>query len=147
MSVLNATVATFNASIPAIQNIPGIVWGITFEPLPPAIYARHGGANALGLSDRTEALVVCLFTATWLRAADDDAVNLATQALVAAVEDNARALGGLDPYKYLNYAAPWQRVIENYGEESVRKLQKVRRRVDPRNVFTYGVPGGFKIPT
>ena len=84
-------------------------------------------------------LAVCLLTSTWLRAADDDAANQATRAFEAAVEENARAMGGLDPYRYLNYAAPWQGVVGNYGEESVRELQTVRRLVDPRSAFIYGV--------
>ncbi|TGJ82176.1 hypothetical protein E0Z10_g6569 [Xylaria hypoxylon] len=76
---------------------------------------------------------------------DDALVNEATHNLMAAIEDAARQIGDLDPYIYLNYADKDQDPIASYGAASVSRLQEVRDRVDPRGVFTYQVPGGFKI--
>ncbi len=150
--MLNSTYLHWNHSLPAIENVPGIIWSVSLEPLPPAIYARaaRGGPrrrNALGLDGRASgALVVTLLSATWAEAADDERVEAAARHMMAAIEADARALGAYDPFVYLNYAAPWQDPIANYGEEAVRRLQEVRKRVDPKGVFTRQVPGGFKVP-
>lgn len=117
------------------------------DPLPPLLYTRHAGANALGLADRKgRALIVVNLSMTWLDAADDDAVERAARALVAAIQRDIGELDALDPFLYSNYAAPWQRPITGYGEASVERLRKVRRVYDPGQVFTDLVPGGAKIP-
>jgi hypothetical protein len=133
--------------VASVRGIPGIVWSLGFDPLPPQLYARHAGANALGLAGRKgDTLIVVNMIATWSDAADDDTVDKASKALVSAIQRDLRQLGALDPFIYINYAAPWQRPIEAYGEASVEKLRRVQRVYDPRRVFTDLVPGGFKIP-
>ncbi|KAI1363924.1 hypothetical protein F5Y08DRAFT_353982 [Xylaria arbuscula] len=145
--VLNATWACFNEGVPDIQGIEGIVWSLVLEPLPPAFYARHGKMNSLGLSNRTEPLVVVLLTASWSNAADDDVVAGAAKKLLGDIESATQALGGWDPYKYLNYAGASQDPLGSYGEESLNHLRRVRSRFDPEGVFTHRVPGGFKVPS
>lgn len=117
------------------------------DPLPPLLYARHASANALGMEDRKgTALIIIDLNVMWSDAADDDAVYKATKALVVAIQQSVSELGGLDPFLYVNYAAPWQRPIESYGKDGVERLRKVRKAYDPKRVFTDLVPGGFKIP-
>ncbi len=151
--MVNSTYLHWNRSLHTIESIPGIVWSVSLEPLPPAIYARAArrsgsqGRNALGLDGRASgALVVTLLSATWAEAADDERVEAAARDMMAAIESDARVMGAHDPFIYLNYAAPWQDPIASYGEEAVRRLQEVRKWVDPTGVFTRQVPGGFKVP-
>ncbi len=143
--VLKAAYAAWNASLDQIRGVSNLIWALTLEPLPPQIYARHAKENTLGLDGRSKSLVVTLFTLQWSEASDDALVNEATHNLMAAIEDVARQIGDLDPYIYLNYADKDQDPIASYGAASVSRLQEVRDRVDPRGVFTYQVPGGFKI--
>ncbi|KAL2005432.1 hypothetical protein VTN00DRAFT_2643 [Thermoascus crustaceus] len=150
LPILNATYQLWNASLAAIQDIPGISWAISLEPLPPAIYARAaaaGDSNAFGsLSEVKGSLVVNLLSAGWTDEADDTKVEKAARELFTGIEDEARKLGVYEPFVYLNYAAPWQDPIASYGSKSVGKLKEVSKRVDPKGVFRFNVPGGFKIP-
>ncbi|KAI0414251.1 hypothetical protein F5X98DRAFT_349821 [Xylaria grammica] len=147
VEAINATVSAWNASIGSIRAIPGIVWGLGMDPLPPQMYTRRAQSNALGLVNRKgKALIIVNLTVTWSNAADDEAVDEAARALVAAIRRDVGGLDALDPFVYSNYAAPWQRPIESYGAASLERLRRVKRVYDPRQVFTNLVPGGFKIP-
>ncbi|KAI5866712.1 putative oxidoreductase [Durotheca rogersii] len=146
-AMIRATYDAFDASLSLLQGVAGLMWAVNLEPLPPQIYTRGGAdANALGLAEQSGSLVVCLVSPSWSDTAHDEQVYEAARSLMADVEDRAKKLGVYHPYIYLDYAAPWQAVIQGYGEESVKKLQKLRKRVDPGHVFTRKVTGGFKIP-
>ncbi|EDP54949.1 hypothetical protein KXX16_006847 [Aspergillus fumigatus] len=147
VAMLNATYRQWRASLAAIEDVPGIVWSVSLEPLPPAIYARASTTNCLGLSQTSGALVVTLLNATWEDEADDAKVEQAARALVDRIEDDARQLDAYEPYVYLNYAAAWQDPIASYGKASVEKLQRVSQAVDPKGVFKNQMPGGFKLPS
>ncbi|RHZ72756.1 hypothetical protein CDV55_105257 [Aspergillus turcosus] len=144
--MLNATYQRWSSSLAAIEDVPGIVWSISLEPLPPAIYARASTTNSMGLSEASGSLVVTLLSATWEDEADDARVEQAARALFTGIEDDARKLDAYEPYVYLNYAAEWQDPIATYGKESIENLQRVSQAVDPNGVFRNKMPGGFKIP-
>lgn len=144
--MIRATFDAFNASVPKVQDIPGLRWNINLEAVPPQLYARDAKNNALGLADRTKTLVVCLLSPAWSNAEDDEKIYAAARELMEDINRRAKSLEVYDPYIYMNYAAPWQDVISSYGKASVAQLQKLRSRVDPHLVFTRQVPGGFKIP-
>lgn len=146
-AMIRETYAAFNASLAAVKNLTGIMWALNLEPLPPQIYQRGASENAFGLGNRNETLVVCLLSPSWPDVDQDDQVYAAARALMDDIEARAKKLKVYDPYIYLNYAAPWQDVITSYGKESVSELQALRARVDPREIFTRVVPGGFKVPT
>ncbi|KAK4236591.1 hypothetical protein C8A03DRAFT_35490 [Achaetomium macrosporum] len=162
LPMLQSTYTHWNKSLPAVENVPGMVWSISLEPLPPAIYQRaaraapaSGGKNCMGLDaandndgqrSKKDALVITLLSATWADAADDEKVERAAREMMDGIERDAKALGAWHPFVYLNYAAPWQDPIASYGEEALGRLLEVRKRVDPKGVFTRLVPGGFKIP-
>ncbi|KAI0970126.1 hypothetical protein F4678DRAFT_437622 [Xylaria arbuscula] len=146
-AAINATVLAWNASIASVHGIPGLVWGLGLDPLPPQLYARRASENALGLTDRNgSTLIVVDLNAKWSDAAFDGAVDAAARALIAAIRRDVGSLGQLDPFLYINYAAPWQNPIKSYGPDNVARLQRVRRKYDPNRVFTDLSPGGFKIP-
>lgn len=145
-AVLNATYLRFNESLSAVEGVANIVWALTLEPLPPALYARHARSNALGLQDRKESLVVVLLTASYTDAADDDTIDGAGKALMEGIEEDARELDATDPFVYLPYAAEYQDPIAGYGVENLRRLRAVAEEVDPTGVFQTQVPGGFKFP-
>lgn len=144
--MLKAAYSQWQASLPRVRGISNLVWALALEPLPPKIYARHAEENALGLADRSGSLVVALLTVSWTEASDDAVLNDAAEKLMDAIENEARQLDGLDPFVYLNYADKNQDPIGSYGAASVRRLQAVQARVDPKGVFTNQVPGGYKIP-
>ncbi|KAI1453956.1 putative oxidoreductase [Annulohypoxylon moriforme] len=144
-SMLNATFSIWQDSLSEIKSVSGITWSLSLEPLPPAIYAKGATANSLGLGERTKPLVVMLLTTSFKYAKDKQQVEEASRRFISAVKEEEQKQGADDPWVYLNYAAPWQDPIGSYGEESLRLLREVRKRVDPLEVFTHNVPGGFKI--
>ncbi|KAI1751032.1 putative oxidoreductase [Xylaria castorea] len=144
-AAIKATYLRFNESLPAFMSIANISLGYTTEPLPPALYARHEDTNPFGLGKNNQSLLIGLYYASWTDPADDEQVAKASRALVKAIEDDSRRMGAYIPFQYLNYAASWQDPIASYGAESVRRMRKVAREVDPHGVFTHQVPGGFKL--
>lgn len=146
-AMIRATYDAFNTSLSLLQNVAGLMWAVNIEPLPPQIYMRGGAdTNALGLAKHKGSLAVCLVSPSWSDASQDEQVYDAARSLMADIESKAKKLRLYDPYIYLDYAAPWQMVIKGYGKESVERLQKLRKRVDPGEMFTRKVTGGFKIP-
>ncbi|KAI1110833.1 putative oxidoreductase [Nemania sp. NC0429] len=147
-AMIRETYAAFNASVPLIKDVTGISWALSLEPVPPQIYTRGGtDTNALGLTkENGRSLVVCLISPSWSDAAQNDQVYAAARSLMDDIVARAKTLNAHTPYIYLAYAAPWQEVIQSYGAENVKKLQQLRARVDPNQVFTKRVDGGFKIP-
>ncbi|RWA06500.1 hypothetical protein EKO27_g8599 [Xylaria grammica] len=146
-AMIRATYEAFQASLPLLQNVTGIMWAVNIEPLPPQLYTRNGAdTNAFGLDNDGGSLAVFLISPSWSDGAQDEIVYGAARSLLADIEARAKALGVFHPYIYLNYAAPWQDPIASYGEASVTKLRALRKRVDPKEVFTRKLAGGFKIP-
>ncbi|KAL3451767.1 hypothetical protein BJX65DRAFT_266833 [Aspergillus insuetus] len=145
--MLAATYNNWNASLASIETIPGIVWSMALDPLPPSFYARHADTNSMGLPNAPdgEPLVIAQLTASWDNEGDDETVERAARALIEGIERDAKELNAFNPFLYLNYAADWQDPIASYGEESVERLKKLSGEVDPRGVFRDGVKG-FKIP-
>lgn len=145
--MIQASYNAFDLSTPLVKDIPGISWSIVLEPLPPSLYTRYGAKkNSLGLDQASETLVVFLISAAWSDAAHDQQVYSAAAILVENIENKAKSLAAYAPFVYANYAAPWQDVIQSYGTENVRKLRRLRDKVDPQHFFTNKLKGGFKIP-
>lgn len=136
----------FNASMGDIEDVENIVYALTLEPLPPALYARHASSNPLGFQDRTQSLIIVLLTVSYTSEVDDAKVQQVSKAMMGGIEDDARKLNLLDPFVYLNYASSDQDPIASYGEENVQRLRSIAQAVDPEGVFRTQVPGGFKIP-
>lgn len=146
-SMIRAAYDAFDASLSLLDNVTGLMWGVNIEPVPPEMYTNGGAyTNALGLTECSASLAIFLISPSWTDPAHDEKVYSAARSLIADVERRAKNLGVYDPFIYLDYAAPWQEVIKGYGEENVKKLQELRKRVDPNEVFTHKVEGGFKIP-
>ncbi|OOO09330.1 FAD linked oxidase domain-containing protein [Aspergillus oryzae] len=146
LPMLTAVYQHWDSSLESVEGIPGMVWAISLEPLPPAIYARNASRNTLGLADASGSLVVTLLSATWDDESDDEEVEKAARELFDNIDNDARKLGVYEPFVYLNYAAPWQDPISSYKSKNVQLLKRVSQDVDPKRVFQTNVPGGFKLP-
>lgn len=144
--MLNAVYQRWNTSLDSIRDIPGIVWAISLEPLPAALYKR--AKNSMGLEDANKSLMITLLSATWDNPEDDATAEATAKALFVDIEEDAHRLGAYHPYVYLNYAAAplWQDPIASYGSESIERMRRVSREVDPQGAFNKMMPGGFKIP-
>ncbi|KAE8408386.1 hypothetical protein BDV37DRAFT_295913 [Aspergillus pseudonomiae] len=146
LPMLEAVYQRWDSSLANVDTIPGMVWAISLEPLPQAIYARNASKNALGLDDVSGSLVVTLLSATWDNESDDEKVEKAARELFDNIDNDARKLGLYEPFVYLNYAAQWQDPISSYKSKNVELLKRVSEEVDPQRLFQTIVPGGFKLP-
>ena len=136
----------WNETLANVKDISGIIWSLTYQPLPPVITSKSAGlgGNSLGLIGE-ENLVVTQLTVTWTNAADSEYIEGQARDFITRFEEEARARGLYSEFKYLNYANRNQDPIGGYGTESKARLQEVSRRYDPEGLFQEALPGGFKL--
>ena len=65
--------------------------------------------------------------------------------LLEKIEDLIRSRNLYDPFVFLNDAFTTQPVIRKYGKANLERMQDVSKAYDPRGMFQYQVPGGFKL--
>lgn len=134
-----------NSTLQPIRMIDGIVYYLSFQPLPPSITSKGAGNNSLGLDPSAGPLTNVLLGVQWLNPIDDANVDAAVRDFIRRSRDAARARGLLNKFLYLNYANKWQDPISSYGAASKARLQAASRKHDPDGIFQKAVPGGFKL--
>ena len=82
---------------------------------------------------------------SWSEAQDDELFITAGKALTDGIEAFTAQKGTSVPYVYLNYADKGQAPLEGYGEVMGAFMKDVAERYDPRGVFQWLMPGGFKV--
>jgi hypothetical protein len=140
----------WNSTMAALTTLPSLASaGMTFEPIPTAITSKSErlGGNSLGLDARDGNLVLLQISLTWTSAADDKTMMMASEKLNNRIDAAAKSWGVFNRWKYLNYAAPYQEVIEGYGTISKSHLRAMSKVYDPLGFFQKVVPGGFKLFT
>ena len=139
----------WNTSIPPIANVTNLIYSLTLQPIPPAITKRTAllGGDSLGLDPSDGALVLCQASISWSVISDDARVYSTAKEFFDEVDRVSKAAGLFNRFKYLNYAASWQKPIDGYGRKNKDNLQAVSRKYDPKGWFQTGVPGGFKLFT
>ena len=76
-----------------------------------------------------------LVLSDWTNPEDEATIREASRKIVDRAETVAKQNGTFLRFKYLNYASRDQDPLAGYGEENVRRLKDVARRVDPGGVF------------
>ena len=145
--MLSSAYSLWKNSSPQVANVSGILWTLSLQPLPPPIIAKAKaqGGNSLGLDPSEGALVLCLLSASWSEASDDDIVHGAGKKLFDDIKQAAVFKGLFNKFEYLNYAASFQDPIAGFRQEIQKHLQAVSRKYDPTGFFQTTVPGGFKL--
>ncbi|KAL8813184.1 MAG: hypothetical protein Q9200_000451 [Gallowayella weberi] len=128
-----------------IKLAAGLVYSLSFQPLPTAITTKSSNSNSLGLDASDGNLVLTLITVTWTSATDDAAVNAAANAWYRDAKAASVKARLSNEYVYLNYAAPGQDPIAGYGAGNQANLRAVSRKYDPLQIFQKAVPGAFKL--
>lgn len=146
-AMMNTIYEIGNEVVQRLRSVPAIKWSLSFQPLPTVIQAvaATNGGNSLGLDESDGDLFNVLLTATWDTEAADGLVEAQAKQLFDRANAQASAIGVLNEYIYLNYAAPWQDPITGYGAAAKASLQAASRRYDPKGLFQRNVPGGFKL--
>ncbi|KAF9260454.1 FAD-binding domain-containing protein [Marasmius fiardii PR-910] len=107
--------------------------------------ARTPVYNAL---KRSNADLVCiLIFATWTSPADDADMKQATNTLGSWAEAEARKLGLLDDFIYLNYANEQQRVYErSVTPDDLDRMREIQKTYDASGTYEKLWRGGYKLP-
>ncbi|KAF2278012.1 oxidoreductase FAD-binding protein [Westerdykella ornata] len=136
-----------DAAAKELITVVGLVFTMTFQPLPYAVYSKSAstGGNVLGLDRFRDDLINLLFTISWQLPLDNARVEARLKALETDINNLARSKGILNEFIYLNYASAWQDPIRAYGDANVGFLRGVSRKYDPNGLFQRAVPGGFKL--
>jgi FAD/FMN-containing dehydrogenase len=142
-------VEIFQEEVAPIKAVEDLLPCLVLQPLAQnsvTLMSKNGG-NALGLKSSDGTLVILSISWSWKSAADDAVVYAAYHKFFERAEAVAKEMGLWHRYKYANYAQASQDVWAGYGEESVERLRKVQREVDPKGVFAKGGLGGagFKL--
>ncbi|KAF2843080.1 FAD-binding domain-containing protein [Patellaria atrata CBS 101060] len=130
-----------------IQELPGVALSLTFQPISrPLLQAsERKGGNVLGLERSEAPLVLCLVSALWSDASQDEIIYSVGRRLTDQIIRSAKKKGLFNEWVYLNYASSWQDPLKGYGERNKQKLRAASRKYDPTGVFQKQVPGGFKL--
>ncbi|KAI4185860.1 MAG: hypothetical protein L6R41_003874 [Letrouitia leprolyta] len=136
-----------DTALQPIKSVLGLVYSLSFQPLPVAIYTKStsGNPNSLGLDASDGNLALALLTVTWTLASDDAAVTAAANAWLKAAKAASIKEGKGNEYVYLNYAAPGQDPIAGYGSGNRAGLRVVSKKYDSSQIFQRAVMGGFKL--
>ncbi|KAI4245568.1 MAG: hypothetical protein L6R40_002369 [Gallowayella cf. fulva] len=134
-----------DTALQPIKLVPGLVYSLTFQPLPTAITTKAANANSLGLDASDGNLVLTLLTISWVSPTDDVAVTAAANTWLKAAKAASVKAGLSNEHVYLNYAAPGQDPIAGYGAANKAALRRVSRKYDLDQIFQKAVPGAFKL--
>lgn len=136
-----------DSALQPIKLVPGLVYSLTYQPLPTAITTKATAANpnSLGLDASDGNLVLTLISVLWTSAADDAAVTAAAHTWLKAAKAASVKAGLSNDYVYLNYAAPGEDPITGYGAANKASLRRVSKKYDPDQIFQKAVPGAFKL--
>lgn len=99
----------------------------------------------MGIDPLDGPLMSILLLSFWQNKEDDDKIHSTFKGVIEAVDQDAATRGTAVPYKYMNYAAPFQDPINTYGKENKAKLQATSKKYDPEALFQKGVSGGWKL--
>ena len=131
----------WNATVSTVSSAQNITYSMVFQRLPAILPNK----NSLGLTEKDQRRVLCLFSISWANEADDALITNTVKTLIADIEAEAKTQGLFSPFKYLNYVGQFQDPISGYGEVSKANLQAVSRKYDPKGFFQERVSGGFKL--
>lgn len=141
----------FDETATLLSNVTGGVVTLAVMPISETyILANRGNSTAgdpMGI-DASKAPFVWV-EQSWLYVLGSDTAYM--ESVMATVNDkideNLAQLGDgvRTPYLYLNDADKGQPVFEGYNQDNVAKLQEIRNKYDPSNIYTDQMPGGFKV--
>ncbi|KAH9905907.1 hypothetical protein F4778DRAFT_683233 [Xylariomycetidae sp. FL2044] len=130
-----------------LKSIEGLTTSLTLQAYPESLLDKTAtaGGNSLGIDPLDGPLMSILILSFWQNKGDDDSIHSTFKGVIEAVDKDAVKRGTAVPYKYMNYAAPFQDPIGSYGEENKAKLQATSEKYDPEGLFQKAVVGGWKL--
>ncbi|KAI1170499.1 hypothetical protein F4777DRAFT_110779 [Nemania sp. FL0916] len=130
-----------------LKSVEGLTTSFTLQAYPKSLLDKtaSAGGNSLGIDPLDGPLMSILILSFWQNKEDDGKIHSTFKGVIEAVDQDATTRGTAVPYKYMNYAAPFQDPIGSYGEKTRAKLQATSKKYDPEGLFQKGVVGGWKL--
>lgn len=134
-SVLEAAVDEFERLIqPLFAADPALVAQAMYQPIPSGMF-QHMTDSPVKLTDGP--VFVFFLSFVWTDSSRDMRYESTLREIHKWVEYRVRALGGYRDWKYWNYAAGWQDVYQDYGNDVHDRLFSVAEAYDPDRLFYF----------
>jgi hypothetical protein len=146
-STLMAAYEIYVNALGPLKAAEGLTTSFTLQAYPKSLLNKTppAGGNSLGLNPQDGPLMSTLILSFWKNKEDSDKIHETFKGVIESIDKDAATRGTAVPYKYTNYAAPFQDPIGSYGEENKGRLQAASKKYDPEGLFQKGVPGGWKL--
>lgn len=106
---------------------------------------QKNGGNALGIDPFYGPYFILNFNAAWTKPGDEPKFHAVIANTIQLIKAEAQRRNLDNDFVYLNYASEFQDPIASYGKENKERLVRISRKYDPKQVFQYLQPGGFKL--
>ena len=138
---------TFYAQEATVADVEKILLIAAIQPITDsAIKAmQKNGGNALGLDLSKGPYFVLNFNAAWTKAEDEPKFQAVIANTIKLIKAEAKRRNLDNDFIYLNYASEFQDPIGSYGKKNKERLIQISKKYDPKQVFQYLQPGGFKL--
>ncbi|KAF3120332.1 hypothetical protein TWF703_002642 [Orbilia oligospora] len=125
---------------------PG-VFTLAYEPYATSMLSasQRTGGNALSLDRQDGPLMLALLTYSWINQTESATRTAAVKASVERMKRFAQAEEKHIDFIYINAAAPDQDPFRGYGQVNYQRLRDIRRKYDPKGVFSVLQAGGFHL--
>jgi hypothetical protein len=145
--LLQFIVDTFYAQEATVTDVEKILLIMAIQPITEsAIKAmQKNGGNALGLDPDNGPYFVLNFNAAWNNKEDEPKFHGVIANIIKLVNAEAKRRNLDNDFVYLNYASEYQDPISSYGAKNKQRLIEISKKYDPKQVFQYLQPGGFKL--
>ena len=145
--LLQFIIETFYTQEATIADVEKILLIMAIQPITESATKamQKNGGNALGLDPSNGPYFVLNFNAAWNKAEDEAKFHTVIGNVVKLIKAEAKKSNLDNDFVYLNYASEFQDPISSYGKENKERLIRVSKKYDPKQVFQYLQPGGFKL--
>ncbi|XP_014557126.1 hypothetical protein COCVIDRAFT_15519 [Bipolaris victoriae FI3] len=145
--LLEFIIETFYTQEATIADVEKILLIMAIQPITErAIKAmQKNGGNALGIDPFHGPYFILNFNAAWTKPGDEPKFHAVIANTIQLIKAEAQRRNLDNDFVYLNYASEFQDPIASYGKENKERLVRISRKYDPKQVFQYLQPGGFKL--
>ncbi|KAE8862147.1 hypothetical protein PTNB29_04709 [Pyrenophora teres f. teres] len=145
--LLDFVVSTFYAQEATVADVEKILLIMAIQPITVSATKamQKNGKNALGIDPAGGPYFILNFNAAWNNKDDEPKFQAVIAEIIRLVKAEAGRRGLDNDFVYLNYASEFQDPVGSYGARNKQRLMQVARKYDPRLVFQYLQPGGFKL--
>lgn len=138
---------TFLSEIGQLSAVTGLSASFTFQPVTKSFIQAgiNAGGNPQGVDITRAPYFWVVFNWSWDDASDDETVHAFAVSITEQINAQLTAWGLQGGYTYMNDAGLGQQVFQSYPAANLARLQSIRTKYDPGEVFTNLMPGGWKV--